>query len=263
MPPPRSMGICAVVWEFRRCVGRADGDTLRPMKTSQDPLVSVVIPVRDGEAFVTAAIDSVCGQSIDNIEVIVVDDGSTDGSFAVAASHPDGRTRAVRQAAYGAAAARNHGARLARGEWLAFLDADDLWVPEKLRLQFQALAATPAATMAFGNVQEFLSPEFAAAGAGQAIPRLLPGYSVVTLLLRRRDFAATGGFDERLMTGEFADWYDRGRTAGFEPLLLPDTLTLRRIHAANLHRRRRADSQGYPAMLKAMLDRRRRSADAA
>jgi glycosyltransferase involved in cell wall biosynthesis len=233
------------------------------MKTSHYPLVSVVIPVRDGEAFVTAAIESVCRQSIDDIEVIVVDDGSTDASFAVAAGHPDARTRAVRQAASGASAARNHGARLARGEWLAFLDADDLWVPEKLSLQLEAVSTTPAATMAFGHVQEFISPEFAVAGTQQAIPRLLPGYSVVTLLLRRRDFAATGGFDERLMTGEFADWYDRGRTAGFEPLLLSDTLALRRIHAGNLHRRRRADSQGYPAMLKAMLDRRRRSADAA
>jgi glycosyltransferase involved in cell wall biosynthesis len=229
----------------------------------RDPLVSIVIPVRDGGGFLAAAIASVCGQSVDDLEVIVVDDGSTDGSFDVAASHPDGRTRAVRQAATGAAAARNHGARLARGEWLAFLDADDLWVPDKLRLQLKAVGQSPAATMAFGHVQEFLSPEFAATGEHQAIPRLLPGYSVVTLLLRRRDFAATGGFDERLMTGEFADWYDRGRTAGFEPLLLPDTLALRRIHAGNLHRRRRADSQGYPAMLKAMLDRRRRSADAA
>jgi glycosyltransferase involved in cell wall biosynthesis len=233
------------------------------MKTSRNPLVSVVIPVRDGEAFVAAAIDSVCRQSLDDIEVIVVDDGSTDGSFAVAAGHSDGRVRAVRQPASGAAAARNHGARLARGEWLAFLDADDLWVPEKLRLQLEAFAATPSATMAFGHVQEGLSPEFAAAGAQRAIPRLLPGYSVNTLLLRTRDFAATGGFDERLMTGEFADWYDRGRTAGFEPLLLPDTLSLRRIHAGNLHRRRRADSQGYPAMLKAMLDRRRRLGSAA
>jgi glycosyltransferase involved in cell wall biosynthesis len=233
------------------------------MLPSSDPLVSVVIPVRDGEAFVADAIDSVCGQTIDDLEVIVVDDGSTDNSFAIAASHVDGRTRAVRQAATGAAAARNHGARLARGEWLAFLDADDLWMPDKLRLQMQVLEQAPSATMVFGHVQEFLSPEFAATGGQLAIPRLLPGYSVVTLLVRRRDFAATGDFDERLMTGEFADWYDRARAAGLEPMLLPDTLTRRRIHAGNLHRRRRADSQGYPAMLKAILDRRRRSGDAA
>lgn len=233
------------------------------MASVRDPLVSVVIPVRDGEAFITAAIDSVCGQSLDDLEVIVVDDGSTDGSFTIAAGHPDERTRAVRQPATGAAAARNHGARLARGEWLAFLDADDLWVPNKLRLQMDALQQTSTATMVFGHVQEFLSPEFADTGAQQAIPRLLPGYSVVTLLLRRRAFSATGGFDERLMTGEFVDWYDRARASGLEPLLLPDVLTLRRIHAANLHRRRRADSQGYPAVLKAMLDRRRRLGNAA
>jgi len=229
------------------------------MAVETSPRVSVVVPVHDGERHLTAAIDSICSQSFSDLEVIVVDDGSSDGSFDLAARHPDQRVRAFRRPHAGAGAARNHGARMARGHLLAFLDADDLWEAHKLELQLAAWGSSPPPTMVFGYVQEFISPEFEVQGSAMAIPRLLPGYSVVTLLMPRDAFLATGGFDERLETAEFVEWYDRGQAAGLGSLMLPDVVARRRIHAHNVHRRRRPTAQGYPAVLKAMLDRRRGS----
>jgi glycosyltransferase involved in cell wall biosynthesis len=229
------------------------------MATETTPQVSVVVPVHDGEQHLTAAIDSICSQSVADLEVIVVDDGSSDSSFDLATRHPDQRVRAFRRPHAGAGAARNHGVQMARGHLLSFLDADDLWVANKLELQLAASRQAAAPTMVFGYVQEFISAEFEAEGQSMAIPRLLPGYSVGTLLLPREAFLATGGFDERLETAEFVEWYDRVQAAGLGSLMLPDVVTRRRIHAHNVHRRRRPTTQGYTAVLKAILDRRRGS----
>ncbi|HEX5632504.1 MAG TPA: glycosyltransferase, partial [Gemmatimonadales bacterium] len=106
--------------------------------------VSVVVPTYNREAFIGRTLRSVLAQTSPAHEVIVVDDGSTDGTEAVVAAF-GAAVRYVRQPNAGVAAARNHGARLAAGDWLAFVDSDDLWVPHKLAWQRAALAAAPAA----------------------------------------------------------------------------------------------------------------------
>src|SRR5690349_2600271 len=100
------------------------------------PLVSVVIPVFDGEAYLAAAIESALAKTYARVEVIVVDDGSTDGSASVAARYD---VRLVRQSNRGVSAACNAGVEAARGELIAFLDADDLWPPERLEIQARHL----------------------------------------------------------------------------------------------------------------------------
>jgi len=111
-------------------------------------LVSVVIPCFNGARYIAAAIRSVQEQHWSELEIIVVDDGSTDGSAdLVAANFPD--VRLLRQANQGAAAARNHGVRQARGSWIAFLDADDIWLPGKLKAQSDMLRAEPAARVVY------------------------------------------------------------------------------------------------------------------
>jgi glycosyltransferase involved in cell wall biosynthesis len=112
------------------------------------PLVSVVIPVHDGEAFVRAAVMSVLRQTHVDLECLVVDDGSTDGTAGVLASISDDRLQVVRQAQRGVSAARNAGIALARGDYVAFLDADDVWFAAKLERQLAALASDPTAGMA-------------------------------------------------------------------------------------------------------------------
>src|SRR2546427_4231674 len=106
------------------------------------PVVSVVIPVYNGERYLADAIQSVLDQTYQNLEVIVVDDGSTDGSAAVAKRFGDA-IRYVRQANGGVCQARNTGISVARGTYLAFLDQDDLWLPDKLAVQVAYLESHP------------------------------------------------------------------------------------------------------------------------
>jgi glycosyltransferase involved in cell wall biosynthesis len=103
-----------------------------------DPLVSAIIPTYNRAGVVGEAIDSVVGQSYPNLEVIVVDDGSSDDTLS-RLQHFSGRIRIVRQPNSGPAAARNRGISVARGELIAFLDSDDLWLPTKIERQVRLL----------------------------------------------------------------------------------------------------------------------------
>ena len=118
------------------------------------PRVSVVIPLYNKEPFVRRALDSVAAQSFTDFELIVVDDGSTDGGARVVADYPDSRFRLVAQANAGPGAARNRGIAEARGEFLAFLDADDEWLPEYLEESVRLLERYgEAATITSGYVE--------------------------------------------------------------------------------------------------------------
>ena len=96
------------------------------------PAVSVVIPLYNKDKYIARALDSVFGQTCQDFEVIVVDDGSTDNGAEIVRSYKDRRLRFIRQANAGPGAARNHGIQESRAPLLAFLDADDEWLPEFL-----------------------------------------------------------------------------------------------------------------------------------
>jgi len=109
----------------------------------QNPLISVIIPVYNGERYLAEAIESALAQTWEPVEIIIVDDGSTDGSADVASRFASSVKYDLQPHA-GPGAARNRGARLARGDYLAFLDADDLWLKEKLKLQMAAMQGSAA-----------------------------------------------------------------------------------------------------------------------
>jgi glycosyltransferase involved in cell wall biosynthesis len=224
---------------------------------SAPPLVSVVIPVYNAERYVIQAIDSVVRQSHAALEVLVIDDASTDRSGEVARRYPDSRVRVVRQPNAGPAAARNHGVGLARGELLAFLDADDLWEPRKLELQWEALRALPGPAMVFGSLIEVRDsvdrPGATLVPCGDA----MQAPSVGTLLLRASDFRRVGFFDTRWQVGEFIDWYARARDLGLEEVLVPQVLLKRRLHDDNLGVRKRAARQEYARVIASAVARRR------
>jgi glycosyltransferase involved in cell wall biosynthesis len=221
-----------------------------------EPGVSVVVPVRDGARYLAEALRSVAAQTLPPLEVIVVDDGSSDHSPALAAA---AGAQVVRQPPGGQAAARNRGVELARGELVAFLDADDLWPADKLEGQAAALGDMPAVGVCFGQVSEFLSPDVPPEVAPPlrfvAEPR--PGWIFGAMVARRAALERVGPFSSEWRVGELLDWMLRAKDAGVEVLTIPRLVLHRRLHAHNTSRRERASRGDLARILKRALDRRR------
>jgi len=137
------------------------------MAQSSAALVSIIIPCYNAELWVAAAIESALGQTYDNNEVIVVDDGSTDGSLEVIKQF-EGKVTCVSTSNRGPSAARNTGFGIANGEWIQFLDADDLLHPEKLRLSLEGCRAYPTAEFVWAPY-DTVDEEFTLDGAGTAL----------------------------------------------------------------------------------------------
>jgi glycosyltransferase involved in cell wall biosynthesis len=227
-----------------------------------DPLVSVIVPVYNGERFLREAIESILAQTYSPIEVIVVDDGSTDDTAEIARSFGD-RVRCIRQANAGPAVARNNGLAAATGEFVAFLDADDTWTSEKLARQLACFDADPDLGICVTHVQNVWEREMAAEEArfrDHPRSRPIPGYVTQTLLARRDVFDRVGPFDVALGHGDATDWFMRAERAGIRRTLLPDVLVHRRLHRDNLSRRESAASrEEFLKLVKASLDRKRQS----
>lgn len=220
------------------------------------PLVSAIIPVHNSERYLGEAIESVLAQTYRPIELVIVDDGSVDATAAVCQRFPG--IRYIHQSQAGAAAARNRGVEAASGALLSFLDADDLWVPEKLARQTALLDADPRLDMVLGRVRQFHSPELdleaktRIAGDGT----VLAGH-VGTLLIRRASFLRVGPFTTEWRVGEFIDWFARTRELGLAHVTLPEVTLLRRLHTRNMMVRERHSTGDYARIVKAALDRRR------
>jgi glycosyltransferase involved in cell wall biosynthesis len=195
--------------------------------------VSVVIPVRNGARYLGEAIESVLSQGISEIDVIVVDNGSTDGSRAVAESF-GARVRLIDEPQPGAAHARNSGARLATGEYLAFLDADDLWAPGKLDRQLKELEARQNLDMVFTYGENFLSPELTESERREVrfTAGVFPFIMASAMLARREAFFRVGPLPD-LREGEFIAWYGLALSMGIRSEVIPGAFVLRRVHLTN------------------------------
>jgi glycosyltransferase involved in cell wall biosynthesis len=223
------------------------------MKT---PLVSCIVPVFNGERYLRETLESILGQTYGPLEAIVADDGSTDDTRAVVEAF-DGRVRYLHQPNGGHAAARNLGLRAAQGDAVAFLDADDLWHPEKLERQAVRFRERPELDVCITFVQEFRSPELSA-GESSSDAQPVPGYSASTLLARSALFDAVGRFDPALRHGNDTDWFLRAEDHGAVVELMPDVLVYRRLHDNNRSRLLAdASRREYVRIVKASLDRRR------
>ncbi|HJU64056.1 MAG TPA: glycosyltransferase family A protein [Gemmatimonadaceae bacterium] len=223
--------------------------------------VSCIIPVYNAERYLADALRSVIEQTRPPAEILVVDDGSTDGSAKVAATFGD-RVRYVRQQNAGPAAARNLGLRHVSQEFVAFLDADDYWHREKVARQLARFEERPDLDISVTRVENFWSPEDAARDPRSSDPRHTepwPGYTCVSLLTRRRTFDVVGAFNPELWLAEDNDWFVRASERGMVMELIPDILVHRRYHGANLTTRLAAQRNDRMAeVIKASLERRRR-----
>jgi glycosyltransferase involved in cell wall biosynthesis len=224
------------------------------------PLVSCIVPVYNGEAYLGEALDSILAQTWRPLEIIVVNDGSRDGSAAVAEAY-GAVVRVIEQANAGCAAARNAGLAAATGEFVAFLDADDFWHPEKLDRQMARFEARPDLDYTVTHVQNFWQDDVREEEERhrrhkRAQP--IPGYVHGTLLCRRSLFDTLGPFETAVNHGDATLWFLRARDSGAKGELLPEVLMRRRLHPENRSRTYAERSRGtFVAILKQSLDRKR------
>ena len=223
--------------------------------------ISVVIPCYNAAAYVGEAVRTVLTQTLPPQEVIVVDDGSTDASATVLLEFGPSVTL-VRQANQGVAVAVNHGVSRAHGEAIAFLDADDLWMPDKLERQVAVLTAEPSLDAVFTHVTQFISPELPAhersrlKGDGTVMAGLVKG----TMLIRSRALQRLGSFDAAHTHADFIAWFASATAQEFRWVMLDQPLYRRRLHESNLSRREALQQRdNYLVVMREYLQKRRLS----
>ena len=227
------------------------------------PLVSVMIGAYNAAPYLGEAIESVFAQDYEPIELVVVDDGSTDGTADVARSFAG--VKVISQENGGNGAARNTAVEAASGALFAFLDADDRFTPGKLSLQKSALDADPDLDMVFGHVREFLSPELeeeVRARLRPPAPEPMPWTAPNLMLVRRESFERVGPFSTSVRVGVTVDWFARAQEAGLRYTILPEVVLERRLHTQNNGLRESASRSQYLEVIRQAMERRRAAADA-
>lgn len=226
---------------------------------SPEPRVSGAIPVRNGEAHLAGAIESMLAQTHPPTEIIVVDNGSTDSSRAVAERYAP-QARIVEEPTPGIASARNAALAAVSGDYLGFLDCDDSWTPRKTELQLEALAADPDLDIVFGHVEQVLSddldPGLAArlkVGEGSQ-----PALHIGAMLAPHDIWRRVGPWQSEFRVADMLDWLLRARRLGMRERMLSEPVLRRRIHGANQSLGNHAERGEWARLLKGAIDERRR-----
>lgn len=220
--------------------------------------IAVVIPVRDGAAYLSACLDSVLSQTLLPSSIVVVDDGSQDDSAEIAGQYGE-LVQVHQQPASGAGAARNAGIARTASTHVAFLDADDVWEPHALAA---LLAGLGSADMVHGLVAHFVSPDLP---AEQAALRLVPdgvlsALSPGGMLFTRRALEQVGPQRSDLQVGEFIDWYARATELGLTTASVDTIVVRRRVHACNTGTLRRESRVDLVRVVREALQRRQAAA---
>ncbi|MDR3410843.1 MAG: glycosyltransferase family A protein [Formivibrio sp.] len=227
------------------------------------PLISVIVPAHNAGKFLAAAIDSIFAQDYRPIEVILVDDGSTDNTAAIAQSYPD--VRYAYGEKQGSAVARNTALTLSSGEFIAFLDADDLWSPNKLTVQAKYLIEHPEVNCVNGKVGNFLEPQMACPAwvDSETLSHSTHAVQLGAILVRRSLFDTVGLFNPSYLQGEDLEWFFRIKEPHIPIISMEETVVLRRIHASNISHNQSTQAQMRLRMMKESLDRKRKLAQSA
>jgi glycosyltransferase involved in cell wall biosynthesis len=218
--------------------------------------ISVVIPAFNAAATLGETLASVLSQTRPPDEVIVVDDGSTDATAEIARERLDARV--LRQANGGVASAMNAGLRASRCSLVAFLDADDVWMPAHLETHERHLGDQPGLDASVGWVVEFVCPSLPPEEAGRFRPRpAQPGWLAGATVIRRGVFERVGEFDPSLRIGAWIDWVDRARHAGISFGVVDGAVLRRRLRPGSLSTRAGAQGSGWVNVARLALARRR------
>ena len=228
--------------------------------------MSVVTPVRDGEAFLAASIESVLAQTYGKLEIIVIDDGSQDGSRGIAAGYD--AVRVMSPESPGQSAARNAGIAASTGDYIVFQDADDLMKPEKVERQVSFLEKNSAYDIVLTK-QELLLEKGASLpfwareeGAQLLLPaghehQQIAGPHIMTMLGRQTAFERVGPFAEDMPRAEDIDWLFRAYELGIGITSIDEELLIRRIHPHNLTQDEEASRHWLMEAFRRRMSRRR------
>lgn len=216
-----------------------------------EPLVSVILPVRNGARFIGEALDSVLTQAYRPMEVTVVDAASNDGTQDIVVGLADKGVRLVDQRDRGIAAAWNQGIEETSGPLLAFISSDDRWLPGKLERQVSQMLAEPELLYTITHFRYFPQPDCEIPGTfnRSLLGKDLVGRIMETLVARREAFERVGLFDTTFRTAEDVDWYARAKDREIPMKVLPDVLLEKRVHDENAST---SGAQNMPHLMEAL-----------
>ena len=223
----------------------------------KNSLVSTVIAVKDGERFLTSAIDSILKQDYPADEIIFVDSHSTDGSADIARSFKE--IRYVRQIDHGLPDAWNVGIEAAKGDLIAFMSYDDIWTPDKLLIQMKYMMEHPDIQYTIGRFKFFLEPGFPIPAGFRK--ELLEGDHVgripETLVVRKSLFDVIGNFNPQFTSAEDVEWFARANDYQIPMAILPEVLLHKRVHDNNLFTNITTIHQNLLTALRLSIERKR------
>lgn len=219
--------------------------------------VTVLIPAFNAENFIGEAIESIQNQTILPGEIIVINDGSSDDTSNFLKGLNEARLRVIEQEKQGVAAALNLGIAESKGEILAFLDHDDLWLPDKLEKQLEAIR-NHQVDMVFTLIENFLDPAIDINLSKKLEVNFYPfvGIHKSTWIIKKESFLRVGVFDKENKI-EFLDWYARSKDLHVTEHIVNQVMVKRRIHGDNQSILNEDLRNEFPRILKAILDRRR------
>ena len=219
------------------------------------PSISVVMPLLNGAPHVAEAVSSVVTQTVADVELIIVDDGSTDGGPDVVHTvAPDAIV--ITGPHLGTARARNLGVERAQGRYIAFLDADDVLPVDSLAIRRAALEQDPVRAAVFGRIEEFSSVGTEATPGRRRPARVTDARLLTTMLIRRDAFLSVGEFDGAAARWYNVDWFTRFDDSGLTWVQIPDVVVRRRLHDTNFGLSAGVQGDALLRTLRAALERR-------
>lgn len=230
------------------------------MTRQADFAISVLIPAYNAEPYIAQSIDSVLAQTFQPAEIVVFDDGSSDGTYARSKAFGS-RIRLLGPERRRIIEARNYLLDQAKHSWIAFQDADDLWMPDKLEKQVAWLQAHPEQEGCLGLAKQFLEPgcTFPPSYRKAILEEPSAQFFIPNLLVHRRVFDCVGRFEGPDESGTDLDWFVRAHDAGFSFGVVPEVLYRRRWHNTNSSTARDFDNRTILKVIRRSVQRKRRN----
>ncbi len=220
-------------------------------------LISCIVSSFNSEKYIAEAINSILDQTYKHIEIIAADGGSTDNTKEVI-QELNSNIKFITQKTLSPAETRNLGFQSSKGDYVAFLDADDLWHPEKLERQLNCFTKNPGIDLCITYAEMFWSVDLKNEKTffkNHPRTKSIPGYATTTLLAKKKVFEIAGKFNKDLWFTDAAEWFIRAEGLGLKMHMIEEPLTFHRMHQSNLTKRKSEESrEEFLSLVKSVLD---------